>query len=88
MAETKQAGVKKTLVGKVVSDKMEKTVVVEYSRTFKHQTLHKTMRSTKKYKVHDEQETAQVGDTVEFYEGRPVSKTKYMYLSRIVERAK
>ena len=72
-------------MGKVVSDKMEKTVVVEITRTFKHPRLHKILRKTKKYKVHDEQGLAKTGDVVEFYEGRPVSKTKYMYLSRIVK---
>jgi len=72
-------------VGKVVSDKMDKTVVVETTRTFKHPRFHKTLRKTKKYKVHDEQGLAKTGDIIEFYEGRPVSKTKYMYLSRIVK---
>lgn len=76
---------KSEFVGKVVSDKMDKTVVVEITRTFKHPRLHKILRKTKKYKVHDEQGLAKTGDTVEFYEGRPVSKTKYMYLSRIVK---
>lgn len=73
--------------GVVVSAKMDKTVVVETVRTFTHPQFHKTVRTTKKYKVHDEQERAKVGDTVEFYEGRPVSKTKYMYLARIVKEA-
>lgn len=72
-------------VGTVVSDKMEKTVVVEITRTFKHPRIHKILRKTKKYKVHDEQGLAKTGDIVEFYEGRPVSKTKYMYISRIVK---
>ncbi len=72
-------------VGKVVSDKMEKTVVVEITRTFKHPRIHKILRKTKKYKVHDEQGLAKTGDIIEFYEGRPVSKTKYMYISRIVK---
>lgn len=72
-------------VGKVISDKMEKTVVVEITRTFRHPRVHKILRKTKKYKVHDEQKLAKTGDIIEFYEGRPVSKTKYMYLSRIVK---
>jgi small subunit ribosomal protein S17 len=72
-------------VGKVVSDKMDKTVVAEITRTFKHPRFHKILRKTKKYKVHDEQGLAKIGDVIEFYEGRPVSKTKYMYLSRIVK---
>jgi small subunit ribosomal protein S17 len=76
---------KKLYSGVVVSDKMEKTIVVSTSRTYKHPQFHKILRTSKKYKVHDEQGAAKVGDTVEFYEGRPVSKTKYMYLARIVK---
>jgi small subunit ribosomal protein S17 len=75
---------KKTVLGSVISDKMDKTIVVEVERTFKHPSLHKVVRRTKKYKVHDEHNQAKVGDIVEAYEGRPVSKTKYMYLTRIV----
>jgi small subunit ribosomal protein S17 len=74
-------------VGKVISDKMDKTVVVKVTRTYTDDTFHKVVRSSKKYKVHDEKELAKMGDTVEFFEGRPVSKTKYMYLSRVVEAA-
>ena len=72
-------------VGEVVSDKMDKTVVIKTSRTFKHPRFHKILRKSKKYKVHDEQEVAKVGDQVEFYEGRPLSKTKYLYLARVVK---
>ena len=76
---------KKMFVGTVVSDKMQKTVVVEYERAFKHKEFHKILRSTKKYKVHDENSLAKIGDKIEFYEGRPVSKTKYMYLHRVIQ---
>ena len=76
---------KKMLVGTVVSDKMQKTIVVEYERAFKHKDFHKILRSTKKYKVHDENSLAKIGDKVEFFEGRPVSKTKYMYLHRVIQ---
>ncbi len=76
----------KLFVGEVVSDKMDKTVVVAITRTVKHPVFGKVMRKTKKYKVHDPLQQANVGDVVEFFEGRPVSKTKYMYLSRIVEK--
>lgn len=75
---------KRTLVGKVISDKMDKTIVVDVERTYTHPRLKKVMRTSKKYKVHDEQEQAHIGDRVEIYEGRPVSKTKYMYLSHII----
>lgn len=83
---TKNVTRQRTLIGQVVSDKMEKTIVVEVERTYVHPRLQKVMRSVKKYKVHDENEVANIGDSVEFYEGRPVSKTKYMYLAKVVVR--
>jgi len=73
--------------GSVISNKMEKTVVVEVTRTFQHATFGKILKVTKNYKVHDPKEEASVGDQIEFVEGRPVSKTKFMYLERIVSRA-
>ncbi len=76
---------KKILVGEVVSDKMHKTIVVKTSRTFKHSRFRKILKKVKKYKVHDEQEQAKIGDVVEFCEGRPASKTKYMYLARVLK---
>jgi len=76
---------KKMYVGKVVSNKMDKTIVVKTERMFRHPRFHKILKKIKKYKVHDEQGKTKIGDTVEFYEGRPLSKTKYMYLSRILE---
>ena len=89
MAETKVIVNKENakslvLTGEVVSDKMDKTVVVEVQRTFRHPLYGKTIRRCKKYKVHDEQNTAKVGDLVEIKECRPLSKTKYMTLNRIV----
>ena len=77
----------KLFVGTVVSDKMEKTVVVSLTRTVKHPVFGKVLKKSKKYKVHDPLEQAHVGDIVEFFEGRPVSKTKYMYLARVVKKA-
>ena len=71
--------------GEVVSDKMDKTIVVKTERVFKHTLFHKTIRKAKKYKVHDEKQEARIGDIVEFYEGRPSSKTKYMYLARVIK---
>lgn len=79
---------KNVMSGKVISDKMDKTIVVLVERTYKNDLLNKVMRSTKKYKVHDETGTTQVGDIVEIYEGRPASKTKYMYLSRVLNKNK
>jgi len=75
----------KLYTGVVVSDKMHKTIVVVTERSYKHKLLDKVMRAYKKYKVHDEKEIAKAGDRVEFFEGRPVSKTKYMYLERVVK---
>ncbi len=75
---------KKYFVGKVVSDKMDKTVMVRVTRSYVHPRVKKVVRAHKKYAVHDEQKSARVGDTVEVYEGRPISKTKYMYLSRVL----
>ena len=79
--------VKKTMIGTVISDKMDKTVVVKVSRTYIHPYVEKVVRTDKKYKVHDDKEIAQEGDIVEICEGRPVSKTKYMYLVRVVDSA-
>jgi small subunit ribosomal protein S17 len=76
--------VKKIYTGEVVSDKMDKTRVVKVQRTFMHPRYQKVIRTFKKYKIHDEANTSKLGDKVEFYEGRPVSKTKYMYLHRIL----
>jgi small subunit ribosomal protein S17 len=84
VSEQKSTVEKKILTGTVISDKMQKTVVVEVERTFRHPLFNKTVRVKRKFKVHDEQEQAKIGDIVAFYEGRPVSKTKYMYLERII----
>jgi len=76
---------KKLFVGEVVSDKMDKTIVVKYVRAFKHKKFHKIVHVSKKYKVHDAKEEARIGDKVEFYEGAPLSKTKCMYLHRVIK---
>lgn len=75
-----------SLIGEVVSDKMAKTVVVKVTRVFMHRQFHKTLRRIKKYAVHDEQGVAKLGDMIEFRPGKPVSKTKHMYLVRVVAR--
>lgn len=79
---------KKTMVGVVVSDKMDKTVVVLVTSKKKHPIYGKYITFTKKYKAHDEKNDAHVGDTVEIVETRPLSKDKYFRVLRIVERAK
>ena len=78
---------KRLFVGEVLSDKMDKTVVVSVERVFRHPMFGKVLKEKKTYKVHDTERQAVVGDVVEFYEGRPVSKTKYMYLARVVKNA-
>ena len=74
--------------GEVVSCKMDKTIVVRVSRLFKHPVMGKTVKSYKKYKAHDENGVAQLGDWVEIAMCRPLSKTKHMMLHRIVRKAK
>ena len=67
---------KKTIKGIVVSDKMDKTAVVAVTRFVKHPKYHKYFKITKKYKAHDENNAAKVGDQVEIFETRPRSKDK------------
>jgi len=73
-------------IGLVVSDKMNKTAVVEVVRQFKHPLYGKIVRKSKKYKVHDEENEANIGDTVQIEEHVPVSKTKRWKLTKIIER--
>ena len=79
---------RKTLRGVVVSDKMEKTIVVEIEYFKQHALYGKIMRRTKRVKAHDEENTAGIGDTVRLAETRPLSKSKRWRLTEIVERAK
>jgi len=78
---------RKTLVGRVVSDKMDKTIVVSVSRTHRHPLYGKVIRRSKKYKAHDEQNAAAIGDTVKIIEARPISKEKRWVMTEILERA-
>jgi len=78
---------RKTLYGKVVSDKMDKTIVVAIQTTKRHPLYKKTMKVTKKYKVHDENNEAKIGDTVLIMETRPLSKEKCWRLVKITEKA-
>lgn len=79
---------RRTRIGIVVSDKMDKTIVVAVESRVKHPIYGKFINKTKKYKAHDEQQEAHIGDTVEIMETRKLSKDKYHRLVRIVERAK
>ena len=79
---------RKTRVGRVVSDKMDKTVVVAVEDSYKHKTYGKIMRRTYKLKAHDENNECGVGDIVKVMETRPLSKDKRWRLVEIVEKAK
>jgi small subunit ribosomal protein S17 len=74
-------------VGKVVSDKMDKTIVVAVETYKKHDLYHKRIKYTKKYKAHDENNTAKIGDIVKIMETRPLSKDKRFRLVEVVEEA-
>ena len=79
---------RKTRVGKVVSDKMMKTVVVSIERRVEHPVYGKMVRRTTKLKAHDEENAAKTGDTVRIMETRPLSKDKRWRLVEIIERAR
>jgi small subunit ribosomal protein S17 len=84
---TQTGGQRKTRVGTVVSDKMQKTIVVAITRRFQHKKYKKYVRDQKHYKVHDEENTCRVGDRVLIEETRPISKQKRWRLKEIIERA-
>jgi small subunit ribosomal protein S17 len=86
VAEAKR-GVRKTQVGVVVSDKMDKTVVVEVKRLIAHPLYHKTIRRRAKYKAHDPENTCQVGDKVLIEECRPMSREKRWRVKTVLEKA-
>ena len=79
---------RKERVGKVVSNKMQKTITVAVDRKVKHPIYGKFVNRTTKFKAHDEQNTAGIGDTVRIMETRPLSKDKRWRLVEIIERAK
>ncbi|MCY0904466.1 30S ribosomal protein S17 [Arthrobacter sp. H14-L1] len=87
-AKAATRGDRKKLRGYVVSDKMEKTIVVEVEDRVKHALYGKVIRRTSKVKVHDEQNTAGIGDMVLISETRPLSATKRWRLVEILEKAK
>lgn len=78
---------RKTLVGTVTSDKMDKTVVVTVNRTTRHPLYGKVLRVSKKYKAHDENNEAKMGDVVRICECRPISKDKSFFVQEILERS-
>jgi small subunit ribosomal protein S17 len=79
---------RKTRVGKVVSDKMEKTVVVAVERLVQHSLYSKSIKQTDRFKAHDENNDSHVGDTVKIMETRPLSKDKRWRVVEVLERAK
>ena len=87
MTETTKVALKRTLVGKVVSDKMDKTVTVLIERHVKHPLYGKIIMRSNKYHAHDENNEVKTGDTVEIQEGRPISKTKAWTVTRVVQAA-
>jgi len=79
---------RKIRVGKVVSDRMEKTVVVSIERLVKHVTYGRYVRRRQKFKVHDEKNECRIGDVIRFMETRPLSKDKRWRFAGFVERAR
>jgi small subunit ribosomal protein S17 len=81
------SSIKRTLIGRVVSDKMEKTVTVLVERKVKHPMYGKVMVRSKKYHAHNEGNNAKAGDLVEIVETRPVSRTKAWAVTSVLEKA-
>ncbi|MBR7780830.1 MULTISPECIES: 30S ribosomal protein S17 [Undibacterium] len=87
MNDQVKVALKRTLIGKVVSDKMDKTVTVLVERHVRHPLYGKIIVRTAKYHAHDEANQAKEGDTVEIQEGRPISKTKSWTVTRVIQVA-
>ena len=85
MSAAAERNQRKVIQGKVVSDKMDKTVVVEVSTQKQHKKYGKRMKYSKRYKAHDENNTAKTGDTVKIMGTRPLSKDKHFRLLEVVE---
>lgn len=83
-----ERNLRKTRVGKVVSDKMDKTIVVAIVDNVKHPLYNKIIKRTVKLKAHDEKNECKIGDRVEVMETRPLSKDKRWRVTEIIERAK
>jgi len=83
-----ERNLRKTRVGRVISDKMDKTVVIAIADKVRHPLYKKIISRTIKLKAHDEKNECGIGDTVEVMETRPISKDKHWRVSKIVEKAK
>lgn len=88
MATEIKRKLRKQRTGIVTSDKMDKTITISVERRVKHPIYGKFVKSTKKFKAHDENNECKTGDTVKIMETRPLSKTKRWRLVEIIERAK
>ena len=88
MSEAIERNLRKTRVGKVVSDKMDKTIVVAIEDSVKHPLYGKVVKRTVKIKAHDEENTCGIGDRVKVMETRPLSRDKRWRLAEIIEKAK
>jgi small subunit ribosomal protein S17 len=84
----RERGNRKTLQGVIVSDKMDKTVVVRVERTVKDPIFHKYIKQHERYKAHDEENACGIGDKVLIIESRPLSKDKRWRIRQIIEKAK
>jgi small subunit ribosomal protein S17 len=83
----KERGIRKTLIGNVHSDKMDKTVVVTVERLVKHPQYKKYVRKRTRYKAHDEKNECHIGDTVSIIESRPLSREKRWRIKEIIKKA-
>jgi small subunit ribosomal protein S17 len=83
----KKRGMKRQVIGTVLSDKMDKTVVVLVERLVKHRMYHKYIRRRAKYAAHDESNACNIGDKVLITESRPLSKSKRWRVSKILQKA-
>jgi small subunit ribosomal protein S17 len=83
----KKRGIRRQLIGTVISDKMDKTVLVQVERLVKHQIYKKYVRRRSKFAAHDGENTCQIGDKVLITESRPLSRTKRWRVSKVVEKA-
>jgi small subunit ribosomal protein S17 len=83
-----ESKLKRTLTGKIVSDKMDKTVTVLVERRVMHPVLGKVVRRSKKYHAHSENNEFKAGDVVQIEETRPIAKTKAWKVSKLVEKAR
>jgi small subunit ribosomal protein S17 len=86
--KTTHSGIRKTRIGKVLSNKMDKTIIVSEEKRVMHPIYKKYFKKTTKFAAHDPKNTCDIGDTVKIMETRPLSKTKRWRLVEVLEKAK